>query len=498
MKITLDGLQVQDAAEEVANVAKACLPVPEALHKANSWMSPLGPAPGRGWLCMLRQDLDKLRLQTDNREHILTLQDEVGGLQNVGPIYYTGGTCLTPGKDAFQPDACFLTEWADARWLVYNPNYHVVFSRQFNVPAPNSGLQYYGHSKINDDVDWSWELMAKDIWSTMAQDVDGNTILGPWPGLPKDLGPDTKPTGFQYIGVPAWMALCDVLERLSCAVTWTGNKAQPFIIVQVGSFQDKLNDPIFANAAKALIYDAYPLECNRTKYPAAVAVFFNTFYEHHGAQLTTSVKGSDGQQWQTDNSYVYRIINLKDLGFNIANPQGAIHSLWDDELAILDEQGIILNDISLRNRAADRVRNYYLGLLNSSRGYRIYSGVHNFRPGSAIRGVCWREFPDQSGKTTTELATEIVQYPKYVRVTDGGKWEPCDHFGQSVTMRPPDFNPTWPLYPPLEQLVTLDDQGPVAPGVYTGRFTQAVPFGNGLLINQFQKATVYDANAFAG
>src|SRR5262249_34048304 len=150
-----------------------------------------------------------------------------------------------------------------------------------------------------------------------------------YPGLPQEVPLDAKPTGFQYIGVPCWLALCEVLNRLSCAVAPRYGGKKPWQIVYIGTNSDQYNDRIIQNIPqKKLFYDAYPVGSNRTKFPSRVAVFFNKFYENYGSEITATPTAA---QWQTKSVVYYIIDPVNDLGLVLKNPQICVHPIWDDE-----------------------------------------------------------------------------------------------------------------------------------------------------------------------
>src|SRR5262245_64934917 len=72
---TLGGRPVQSLPEELANRAHHGWDAPPELARANQLLNPLGREPARGWLLLVRSDLDALGL---DGLHDLTLSDGEG------------------------------------------------------------------------------------------------------------------------------------------------------------------------------------------------------------------------------------------------------------------------------------------------------------------------------------------------------------------------------------------------------------------------------------
>jgi hypothetical protein len=482
MRILFGDKPVLDRVQEAENLARLGLPVPPQFARANSLLNPLGRAPARGWLLMLRRDLEELDL---NALHDLTLDSDdplLGAARARGLVVCREPECLTPGwkRDA---DACYLVEVADARWRVYNPHYVVPAQKQYNVRAPayavGSGPDVYYQDTLDGGGPWTWARMCEDLWGAMPQ-------LGPWPGFPLvpdplnpqgptvPYEPNGLPEGWAFPGVAAWPALCDALWKVGLAVRWDPQYGR-YHVVRVGgvpapapqpgqppprdddpSTDDRLHEEFLRLAEQdgRKILDADFLPALRGRVPYGVKVLFHKVWVHHGSQETVT---RTPDQWQTQ---AVGYIDVTGPEPERSEPD-VYHPLWDDLPALCDADGLVTNLAACQARAQERANDYYRELLaGGARRRLVFSGVVAVVPTGLIRGVAWRQ--DAQGA----LVTEVVRHPfRLLAADDDGRWQELPD--PNSPLQPPAFGPGRPDYPPLVQTVRIPDgAAPDADGYY--------------------------------
>jgi hypothetical protein len=470
-----DKVPVQDARADRAALARLGIPEPPGMDLANSFLNPLGPAPARALLLLLRRDLDALDRE---KAHKVRFDDGLGGRAQAGNLYFVGADPVTPGAPG-DPAATYLCEFADARRQVCNDAFHHgLTNAQYNVPAPDSGLATYVHGRQSATDDWGWASLCEDLWLRI-----GAAYLGDWPGMA--FAPDGKPNGFTFQGMSVWRALSLVLGRLGAAVAFDHSKdvgpaATGYAtVVRVGA-ADAAPETLHKALVKAgrLLYPGDRVEGKRGKFPRKVRVLFNRFCEHFGSEDTLSFDGN----FLANGPYAVDV-QLKDLSLGIKTGEGedVTTCLWDDLPAYCGLGGgsvLAASVTACAARATERAKDYVRTLLfrdnaNPPAGddggprQRIYTGIQPFKPGPQVSGVAWRQAPDGN------FITEVIRRPgRFLRPGAKG-FEEVGPDGVSLTMLPPDYNVTFPLYPRLEQVVRVV-AGPSG-GLYDAYFERTDP-----------------------
>lgn len=455
LTISLGGRVVHCAVEELRNLASLGYPPPPLFERANSLSNTRGASPARGWFLLLRQDLDALDL---NALQTLVMTDDGGNAISVpGLVIAREPTCITPSGSTTDPLACYLVEVADARYRCHNPYYSIPLNKQYNVRAPGWGGLYYSAS-LNSGSAWTWATMLADIWATLAP-------LGSWPGLPAGLTTDGQPEGYSYLGVSAWQALCQVLDKLGCEVVWQAT-AGTYTIVQSGA-ADAASDAILSRASGRLIFDRQYETVVRGRVPAKVRVHFHRVQEHRGSEPETAQDSS-----QFVGASVYTVDVAGSAGVVSGADANSLHPLWDDLPALYDPAGTLLNAAALATRAANRASAYYSSLqgLGGGRLHQVYSGIVSLSPGSTLSAVVWRQdqgsFSDPGGHGGG-LLTEVMRVPAMnVRVADNGQMEEVPE--ESTALHPPDYRVKEPTYPDLLQTIRVTSTSTTG-GAYPGK-----------------------------
>lgn len=446
MSWTFGKFTVYEKWQAAQDLIELGIPTPATFARANSVLMTLGPQYGRGWLLMLRRDLDRLDKEA---LHSLTVTDPNGkGSMTVDGWLMLFSRRLFPGKDN-DPDSLHLLEIADGRWRAGgNPGlYAHAVNKQFNIHGPDCGLpdtdEDYYDDTLNASTRWTWAGMVNYLWTQLAKQ------LGPYPGLPTS--PHHYPEGWSFAGVSCYAALTEVLDRLCYALA--PNADGGFRIVRIGD-PDQATAKILQHAESdnRKLDDTESREGIRGRMPEGADIYFHVRYKNYGEEETTTRATGVGGQWQGKPAHVVSVDNPYGGGEeNVRQP------IWDDMPAVYSSLTANITAASstlVTARAAERAADYFRALKNCPRSHKIFSGIVDVLPGSTIKGVAWRQViaPDAEGGTVTE----IVQHPaRRLRISEDARFTPERDSGSSTSVRAPDFRPTWPVYPPVEQVLFL-------------------------------------------
>lgn len=443
----LGGKPILDPAVELANLQLQGLPVPPEFYKCNSLLNPLGRPCARGWLLMTRRNAEAIGVDS---LHDLTLETDRHAVTVKSLVITKEPKCILPGKEAEDPLSPMLLEVADARWRVHNPHFCVPASKQYNVRAgayqAAGGATAYLVDSLNGGSAWTWQTMVSDLWTLMAAQLGAAATYATLP-----FTPDGTPEGWVFPGVSAWGALCDVLDRLCCAVAWD-HETGLYSIVRVGA-DDAAAEARLAQLDGRRLGDSEFLSVTRGKVPHSVRVYFHRRDTFAGSEQTGTRATSDA--WQT--SAVYSV----DVAGGYAGSESGTYAVvWDDLPALYDGSGALSNGAALSTRAAERAADYYRALrTGGARLHHTYSGpVDGLAPGSLVKGIAFRQQFDNA----TAWVTEVVRSPVPVAPDEYGGWVEC--CGSTAT-RPPAFGPTWPVDVQLSEVIEIAN-GTISSGRY--------------------------------
>ncbi len=467
MLITFGGQRGYTRDEAAAHLAALGLPVPADFGRANCFLSPLGEAPGRGWLLLSRASLNALTLDSLQS---LVLTDDLGTTLTFHSLVYVTARNLMSGVVG-DASALYLVEIADSRWRCHNAIYSVPLVKQYNVRAPAWGGVYYDDSR-NAGSDWTWTTLITDVWNTMSAQ------LGTFPSLP--VSPNGTPEGWIFNGEPAWQALNQLLWRVGCAVACdlTKSTAQ-YSIVQVGA-TDTVNSSLITSveAKGKRIADEEFIEAIRGRVPYGVEVAFHRQQSDYGTERTTP---KDLTQWNQHAIYTVQVV-----GPDSASAEPGVYTLlWDDLPALYDATGTLTNSAALSTRATERSNDYFRMLRTNggTRLHKTYSGIYGFTPGSILKGVAWRESPEFGAFTT-----EIVRHPfRMLRSDDAGQWMPSGQGVGSTQLQAPFWGPQFPVYPHLMQCLRLGNGTPDG----SGRFDATLQVLNPATLSQIATESIW-------
>lgn len=364
-----------------------------ALDLTNSLHCHAGRSSSRGWVLLARADYDLIdKYATDLQLNIGDTNDpnNVATIKNLAIVQ---ARCVTRGLAA-DPNALYLVEVTDGRGVLHNDWFSFPLTAAYNVRAPAYPQTFHPDS-MNGGTTWTWSTMLQSIWGTMS------ARLGAWPGLPYT--PVGTPEGFWFQGVPAWSALCDVLDHLGMVVACNLTSATPFTIVDDGA-DDPALTALQARYATNLEDDLEWVDTGSGRVPGTVKVLFRRRNEVYGTEETVRY---DSLQWNM--TPLYSVSVSAPVFFT-----GAVgtHHIWSDFTVRYDQDNspLAADTATASAIASQRASQYFDRIYSRTSGYmsQTYAGALPFYTGSQVDSVRWSM---DGSRDRSGWITEIMRGP---------------------------------------------------------------------------------------
>lgn len=344
------------------------------LSYANSLYCPAGRWASRGWVLLPRYEyvqLDRYSTTLQLHIHDTSKSDNVGVIKNLSIAH---AQCVTTGL-ASDDNALYLIEVTDGRGVLHNQWFQFPTTSSYNIRAP-AYPQVFHPQSMNGSTTWTWSTMLEDLWTQMG------TFLGAWPGLPST--PSGTPEGFWFTGIPAWTALCDILDHLGMQVACNLTDASPFTIVASGA-ADTAHTALETRYTTHLEDDLEWLDVGAARVPRYVKVMFKRRNSVYGTEETVR---RDSPQW--DMTPLYSVTVNAPSTFSSAV---GTHHIWSDFTVRYDNDGspLAADTAEAAIIAAERVEQYFATIYDRTLGRmtKTYAGALPFKTGSRVDGVCW-------------------------------------------------------------------------------------------------------------
>ena len=350
-----------------------------ALDRANSFYCPAGRWPAKGWLLMSRDEYISLISYSTSLQLNIGDTRNADNVQTLKNLSIVQAQCVTRGL-ASDTNALYLVEVTDARGILCNEWFQFPATAYYNIRAPAYPQTFYPLS-LNSGTTWTWSTMIRDLWLAMTQ-------LGAWPGLPS--APAGTPEGFWFLGVPAWTALCDLLDHLGMTVACDLTAANPYTIVAMGA-ADAAATALQTRYLTNLEDDLEWIDTGAGRVPKTVKVLFR---RRNGTYGTEELVRYD-PPFMTPS---YEVSVTAPATFSSAI---GTHSIWSDFTVRYDIDGVIFaaDAAMAASIAAERATQYFNKVYWQTTGYmsKAYAGALPFKVGSQVDGVAWvQDYANQS------------------------------------------------------------------------------------------------------
>ena len=372
----------------------------ESLERANSFYCLTGRWSCRGWVLLPRVDYDKLnKYSTALQLNIgdTRAADNVKALKNVSVVQ---ARCVTRGL-ASDEGAVYLIEITDGRGVLHNEWFQFPTTSSYNIRAP-AYPQTFHPGSMNGGTTWTWTTMIQDLWTQMA------AFLGTFPGLPNT--PNSTPEGFWFPGVPAWTALCDVLDHVgmtvACDMTKEGTGRYTIVASGAADSTFVALHTKYVNQGR-LEDDLEWIDVGAARVPKTVKVLFRRRNSVYGTEETVTYRSDVmAKQWNMAPFYTVSVAAPA----TFASAVGT-HLIWSDfTVRYSDSSDPLDADITTATAiAGELVRQYFDRIYSRTDGFmsRTYAGALPFVTGSQVDGVCY--YQDYRGGDRQGWRTHVVR-----------------------------------------------------------------------------------------
>lgn len=372
----------------------------DKLKLANSFYCTAGKWPCRGWILLARDDYNNLDKYSTSLE--LNIGD-TNNQNNVSAIKYLSvvqAQCVTRGLAA-DKNALYLVEVTDGRGLLTNKWFQFPTTSIYNIRAPAYPQTFHPQS-MNSGTTWTWDSMVGNLWTQM------QTFLGTYPGLPNN--PEGTPEGFWLYGLPAWDALCGILDHLGFTVAMVLSPvslSRPRYSIVASGAADPAFESLTAKYVTNLEDDLEWLDVGAARVPKTIKVLFKRRNSVYGTEETVTYR-SDVMAYQWDMSPFYAVTIQSPSAFTMAT---GTHLIWSDYTVRYDDSNNPLDaDIAAATAIAGQlVTRYFDRIYSGTDGYlsRTYGGALPFLAGSKVDGVRWSQ--DYSNQDRQGWKTDVVR-----------------------------------------------------------------------------------------
>jgi len=351
---------------DACRAAEPQIPTDPWFGRAGTYRCPLGRRHGSAHFLLRKRDLDALGTAAD---HALTFEDDAGNRISFARLTLVKAVCVTPGHED-GPLAAFECEAADRRVHLAR----IPVDKGYNVKTADGG-DYQAQTK-NAGSAWTWSGVVNDLCTTLGISI---------PAVP--FTPHGTPENLTYYGSFAWAALCDVADRLACAVRYDP-VADSFTLVRLGDVAAAADAAVARLKRDGLrTWDAYPVEPERGRRPQKVRVRFRRY------------------PLPTDGSSPWYTVDV-----TLPTAAGVVAGTYvqfDDDSAALGATGTPSNSATLATRARERADDW----ARKQRGFddRFLVEYRDFQPsGVTILGPTVGEvgFDDKGGPMRTVVRAQ--------------------------------------------------------------------------------------------
>lgn len=407
MPISVSGKPVMDAGVALAESKRTGLPYQAWYTKANSVSNPLGPAPGRAHLLMLKKHIDELQ----KNEFIEIKIEQDGKKVRFPKMVFLKATRVSRGHEK-DKDSLYLVEFADRR--IDALNFSGTIEKAFNIIKPSApGIAELYEATKKEGASYSWVQILAELWDEMS-------VLGSYPSN-ATIGFGGAPGPHRFHGISAYEAITHTLRSHGSAIRYN-HKRDAIEIINIGDTDDE-RKKTENDGKKKLIFDDFPIQSNRSRFPEKVSVIF--------ARLDYNIGTEDEDLTFYDHLQLFPVHKVDIATEKSGALYGSRIQLWDASVASwsLGDSEDPANNSEIQSRAMSRAA---LWMRAQGDGgdmmHRRYSGVHDFVAGPKVKNVLWRNFGDG-------WITEVWNGPGMIIPERGGvpMWYPSEN------MAPPDI-----------------------------------------------------------
>lgn len=413
--IQLDDIDCLDPRVEYSECRRLGLSL-EWYGKPNAYHLPRGRNPGRGFVLMLKKDLDTLDLNSTSHKLSFFYGDVKRDI--TGLVIIHADTVIGSRKED-DVNASYLVELADARWL----GQYTVVDRSYNVQSTTnvtSGAADLYDASLNSGSEWTWDTMLSNLWGNLP-----SSAFGAYPGSSNlTLPTQMNPRDYEFWGCNAWDAICKVLDDINAFVTveFTAAGVAEFVLRNVGTSRPDITT-VLSDAADNAARLIHRKEGTAAAVPENIDVFFPSIDMGWQKEATDTLQITAKTYWRNRPLYKVTVASSAILSgvTAIAGTRVGIH---DSMLALYPSTGSgPSNSSALTTRATDIATQYAQGLNlgGDPVDMGVYHGIHLVEPGSDVARVSWYDMGDSAGMVTDVVPGELGASGSFLASRDRGR-----------------------------------------------------------------------------
>jgi len=413
--IQLDGIDCLDPRVEYSECRRLGLSL-EWYGKPNAYHLPRGRNPGRGFVLMLKKDLDTLDLNSTSHKLSFFYGDVKRDI--TGLVIIHADTVIGSRKED-DVNASYLVELADARWL----GQYTVVDTSYNVQSTTnvtSGAADLYDASLNSGSEWTWDTMLSNLWGNLP-----SSAFGSYPGSSNlTLPTQMNPRDYEFWGCNAWDAICKVLDDINAFVTveFTAAGVAEFVLRNVGTSRPDITT-VLSDAADNAARLTHRKEGTAAAVPENIDVFFPSIDMGWQKETTDTLQITAKTYWRNRPLHKVTVASSSILSgvTAIAGTRVGIH---DSMLALYPSTGSgPSNSSALTTRATDIATQYAQGLNlgGDPVDMGIYHGIHLIEPGSDVARVSWYDMGDSAGMVTDVVPGELGASGSFLASRDRGR-----------------------------------------------------------------------------
>lgn len=441
-------------------------------NRANSYRCPTGSAWGQGWCLLTGENVAKL---TPSTGYAFTMKSGTDSI-TLAKAYVLRIVCVSPGSadeiaSPFQTASFFssgtldrtgayLVEFVDRRYFLSK---FTTITQTYNFRClstqrgTSDSAEFYADS-LNGGSLWNWYTLLYSIWDSMGTLATSLTVNFGTLQYPANV-----PENLSFLGLSAWDAFNQVVEMIGGNLVYSPANDDftltPSLTKQLSTSQKTKLD-------KIRVFDYDNQEVSIQNLPANFIVHFQRQEQHAGTEPENGFATSSVKSW-LPNSVITKTVSTRTIpGLGLATIlPGTSEPLWSPKPAFIEPDGTTFADSSLNAEAYAIASAVALDRYDSSvSGKTIFSGLPaNLVPGSELKIVTYRDYPDDVGCVTevcshrgsTEQQAEA--YEDLSRSSFGASENGLGFSSREAT-DPPDYSrKTTPSFPRGYSLVAIDN-----------------------------------------
>lgn len=437
-------------------------------NRANSYRCPTGSAWGQGWCLLTGENLAKL---TPSTPYAFTMKSGTDSI-TLAKAYVLRIVCVSPGSadpvaspfntgsffssGTLDRNGAYLVEFVDRRYFLSR---FTTIAKVYNFRCLSTQVgtvnaaEFYVDS-LNSGSLWTWSTLLDSIWSQMGSLA--TTITSNFGTLQY---PSNVPENLSFLGISAWNAFNQVVEMIGGTLVYnptTDNfTLTPSSTTQISTSQKN-------QLRKIRVFDYDTQEEAVPNLPANYVVYFQRQEKYAGTEPENGFATGSVNSWLPNSvtSVTVGTTTIPGLA-RVTTIPGTSEALWSPKPAFIKPDGSLLSSATVNSEALAIASAVAKSRYENS-GKAIFDGLPEMlRPGSELKIVVYRDFPDDTGcvtEVTSYCGSTEQQAEAYEDLSRSDFGTGLSFSSSREAVSSPDYSrKTTPSYPRGYSLVAIDN-----------------------------------------